>query len=84
VPTSRGLPRRTDIVVIGSGFAGIGMGIKLKTAGRHDFVILDKALDLGGTWRDNDYPGSACDVPSMLYSYSFEQNPPVVALLLTA
>jgi cation diffusion facilitator CzcD-associated flavoprotein CzcO len=66
---------RTDIVVIGSGFAGIGMGIKLKQAGRHDFVILEKASDLGGTWRDNDYPGCACDVPSFLYSFSFEQNP---------
>jgi cation diffusion facilitator CzcD-associated flavoprotein CzcO len=69
------LPSRCDVVVIGSGFAGIGMGIKLKQAGRHDFVILEKAPDLGGTWRDNDYPGCTCDVPSFLYSFSYEQNP---------
>jgi cation diffusion facilitator CzcD-associated flavoprotein CzcO len=51
------------------------MGIKLKQAGRDDFVILEKARDVGGTWRDNDYPGCTCDVPSFLYSFSFEQNP---------
>ncbi|MGH3500628.1 MAG: flavin-containing monooxygenase [Nocardioidaceae bacterium] len=65
----------TDVVVIGTGFAGIGMGIKLKQAGRDDFVILEKDDDLGGTWRDNTYPGCCCDVPSYLYSFSFEQNP---------
>ena len=64
-----------DVVVIGSGFSGICMGIKLKQAGRHDFVILEKASDIGGTWRDNTYPGCACDVPSHLYSFSFEPNP---------
>ncbi|HZC64345.1 MAG TPA: NAD(P)/FAD-dependent oxidoreductase, partial [Streptosporangiaceae bacterium] len=63
------------IVIVGAGFGGIGMGIALKKAGYHDFVILDKAPDLGGTWRDNRYPGCACDVPSPLYSYSFELNP---------
>jgi cation diffusion facilitator CzcD-associated flavoprotein CzcO len=63
------------IVIVGAGFGGIGMGIALKKAGYHDFVILDKAHDLGGTWRDNQYPGCACDVPSPLYSYSFELNP---------
>ena len=63
------------IVIVGAGFGGIGMGIALKKAGYHDFVILDKAQDLGGTWRDNQYPGCACDVPSPLYSYSFELNP---------
>ena len=63
------------IVIVGAGFGGIGMGIALKRAGYHDFVILDKAHDLGGTWRDNQYPGCACDVPSPLYSYSFELNP---------
>jgi cation diffusion facilitator CzcD-associated flavoprotein CzcO len=63
------------IVIVGAGFGGIGMGIALKKAGYHDFVILDKAPDLGGTWRDNQYPGCACDVPSPLYSYSFELNP---------
>src|SRR5262245_13558341 len=64
-----------DAVVIGSGFAGLGMAIKLKESGRHDFVILEKDEDLGGTWRDNTYPGCACDVPSPMYSYSFAQNP---------
>jgi len=63
------------IVIVGAGFGGIGMGIALKEAGYHDFVILDKAHDLGGTWRDNQYPGCACDVPSPLYSYSFDLNP---------
>lgn len=64
-----------DVVVVGSGFSGLGMGIALKKAGRDDFVILEKADDIGGTWRDNHYPGAACDVPSHMYSYSFEQNP---------
>jgi len=63
-----------DIVVIGTGFAGIGMAIALKKAGIEDFVVLERARDLGGTWRDNDYPGCACDIPSMLYSFSFERN----------
>jgi cation diffusion facilitator CzcD-associated flavoprotein CzcO len=62
-------------VIIGSGFAGICMAIKLKEAGFHDFVILEKAGELGGTWRDNTYPGCACDVPSPMYSFSFELNP---------
>jgi cation diffusion facilitator CzcD-associated flavoprotein CzcO len=64
-----------DVAVIGSGFSGICIGIRLKQAGRDDFVILEKASDLGGTWRDNTYPGCACDVPSHLYSFSFEPNP---------
>lgn len=64
-----------DIVIVGSGFSGIGMGIALRRAGRHDFIILEKAADLGGTWRENHYPGAACDVPSNMYSYSFEPNP---------
>lgn len=58
--------------IIGTGFGGILMGIKLRQAGIEDFVILEKAADLGGTWRDNTYPGAACDVQSHLYSYSFE------------
>ncbi|WP_227996173.1 flavin-containing monooxygenase [Nocardia australiensis] len=63
------------IVVIGAGFAGIGTAIKLREAGFQDFVILERGGDLGGTWRANTYPGCACDVPSMLYSYSFASNP---------
>lgn len=63
------------IVIAGSGFAGICMAIKLKQAGYHDVVILEKAGELGGTWRDNTYPGRACGVPSHVYSYSFALNP---------
>ena len=63
------------IVIIGTGFSGLGMAIRLKQAGHHDFVILEKDEDLGGTWRDNHYPGCACDVPSHMYSFSFELNP---------
>ncbi|WP_308209068.1 flavin-containing monooxygenase [Actinoallomurus purpureus] len=63
------------IAIIGSGFGGLGMAIQLKRAGFDDFVILEKAGDLGGTWRDNQYPGCACDVPSHMYSFSFELNP---------
>ncbi len=66
---------QAKIVIIGSGFAGIGMGIALREAGFRDFVILEKASDLGGTWRDNQYPGCACDVPSPLYSFSRALNP---------
>jgi cation diffusion facilitator CzcD-associated flavoprotein CzcO len=60
-----------QVVVIGAGFGGIGMAIALKRAGIDDFVVLDRADDLGGTWRDNTYPGLTCDIPSHLYSYSF-------------
>ena len=64
-----------SIVIIGSGFAGLCMGIRLKEAGIEDFVILERGATIGGTWRDNDYPGCACDVQSHMYSYSFEPNP---------
>ncbi len=64
--------RPLSLAVLGAGFGGIGLGIQLKKAGLHDFVIHEKADRLGGTWRDNTYPGAACDVPSLLYSYSFE------------
>ncbi|MEU8222146.1 NAD(P)/FAD-dependent oxidoreductase [Kribbella sp. NPDC048915] len=67
--------RRHRIVVIGTGFAGIGMAVRLKQAGYDDFVILERAGDVGGTWRDNTYPGCRCDVPSHLYSFSFAPNP---------
>jgi cation diffusion facilitator CzcD-associated flavoprotein CzcO len=59
------------VVVVGAGFGGIGMAIALKQAGIEDFVVLDRAGDLGGIWRDNSYPGLSCDVPSQLYSFSF-------------
>jgi cation diffusion facilitator CzcD-associated flavoprotein CzcO len=62
-------------VVIGTGFSGLGMAIQLKRDGRDDFVVLEKARDVGGTWRDNTYPGCACDIQSHMYSFSFAQNP---------
>ncbi len=62
-------------LIIGTGFAGLGMAIALRKAGIEDFAILEKAGDVGGVWRDNAYPGAACDVPSHLYSFSFEPNP---------
>jgi cation diffusion facilitator CzcD-associated flavoprotein CzcO len=73
VPTHR----RTNfpIAIIGAGFAGIGMAIRLKEAGIHSFRIFERAGEIGGTWRDNTYPGAACDVPSHVYSFSFEANP---------
>ncbi|MFC4053383.1 flavin-containing monooxygenase [Actinomadura syzygii] len=67
--------RAPAIVVIGSGFAGLGMAIRLRQSGFHDFVVLEKSQALGGTWHDNTYPGCACDVPSHMYSFSFELNP---------
>ncbi|WP_336082679.1 flavin-containing monooxygenase [Nocardia sp. SSK8] len=63
------------IVVLGAGFGGIGLTIKLREAGFDDIVVLDRADELGGTWQANTYPGCACDVPSQLYSYSFAPNP---------
>src|SRR5688500_11816110 len=66
---------RFRIVIIGAGFAGLGMAIRLKQAGVDDFVILERADDVGGTWRDNSYPGCAVDVQSHLYSFSFAPNP---------
>jgi cation diffusion facilitator CzcD-associated flavoprotein CzcO len=65
----------TGVVIVGTGFAGMGMAIELRKQGREDFVILEKADEVGGTWRDNTYPGCACDIQSHMYSYSFEQNP---------
>ncbi|HET9895959.1 MAG TPA: NAD(P)/FAD-dependent oxidoreductase [Streptosporangiaceae bacterium] len=59
------------VLIVGAGFGGLGMAMALLDAGLHDFLVVDGADDLGGTWRDNTYPGAACDVPSQLYSYSF-------------
>jgi cation diffusion facilitator CzcD-associated flavoprotein CzcO len=64
-----------DIAIIGSGFAGIGAAIRLQQAGFGDYLVLERADAVGGTWRDNSYPGCACDVPSHLYSFSFAPNP---------
>lgn len=63
------------VLIAGSGFAGLGTAIRLRQAGRTDFTIIERADDVGGTWRDNSYPGCACDVPSHLYSFSFAPNP---------
>ncbi|HVV13911.1 NAD(P)/FAD-dependent oxidoreductase [Amycolatopsis sp.] len=65
----------TGVVIVGTGFSGLGMAIQLRKQGREDFVILEKAHEVGGTWRDNTYPGCACDIQSHMYSFSFEQNP---------
>ncbi len=70
-PTSR----HVRTLIIGSGFAGLGAAIKLDEAGERDFLVLERGTEVGGTWRDNTYPGAACDVPSQLYSYSFALNP---------
>lgn len=61
-----------DVLIVGSGFSGLAMALRLQQAGRGAFLILEKADDVGGTWRDNTYPGCACDVPSYLYSYARE------------
>ncbi len=60
------------VLVVGAGFAGLGLAIRLRQAGIDDYLVLEKAADVGGCWRENRYPGAACDVPSHLYSFSFE------------
>jgi cation diffusion facilitator CzcD-associated flavoprotein CzcO len=67
--------REVQIAIAGAGLAGLGMAIALRRDGIEDFVVLERADDLGGTWRDNSYPGCACDIASVLYSYADEQNP---------
>jgi cation diffusion facilitator CzcD-associated flavoprotein CzcO len=64
-----------DVAIVGSGFAGLGIGYRLREAGIDDFVILERASDVGGTWWWNTYPGCQCDIPSHLYSFSFAPNP---------
>jgi cation diffusion facilitator CzcD-associated flavoprotein CzcO len=80
--TSRSLHRHgradgidVDIAIVGSGFSGIGAAIELQNAGFHDYVILERAESLGGTWRDAHYPGLAVDMPSFIYSYPFALSP---------
>jgi cation diffusion facilitator CzcD-associated flavoprotein CzcO len=67
--------RETGVLIVGSGFAGLGAAIRLAQDGREDFLVIERGSEVGGTWRDNTYPGAACDVPSHLYSYSFAPNP---------
>jgi cation diffusion facilitator CzcD-associated flavoprotein CzcO len=71
----RSSPTHVSIAIVGAGFSGIGAAIRLKQAGFHDFVVLERAAQVGGVWRDNSYPGAACDVESHLYSFSFAPNP---------
>jgi cation diffusion facilitator CzcD-associated flavoprotein CzcO len=70
-----GTKKRPSLIIIGAGISGMLMGIKLLEQGYRDFVILEKGETLGGTWRDNTYPGVACDVAAHLYTYSFARNP---------
>lgn len=70
-----GTARRTRVLVIGGGLSGLAAAIRFRREGWHDFLVLERGHDVGGTWRDNTYPGAACDVPSHLYSYSFALNP---------
>src|SRR6476469_3548757 len=76
-PTERDqdLPPHVHTFVVGAGFGGLGLAIKLDEAGERDFLVAERGSDVGGTWRDNTYPGAACDVPSQLYSFSFAPNP---------
>ena len=75
VSASGPAPDEVSFLIIGAGFAGLGAAIKLRLAGHDDLVILERADDVGGTWRDNTYPGCRCDVQSNLYSYSFDPKP---------
>ncbi len=65
----------TSVGIIGSGFGALAVAIELKRAGHTDLRLWERSDDLGGVWRDNTYPGAGCDVPSPLYSFSFEPNP---------
>jgi cation diffusion facilitator CzcD-associated flavoprotein CzcO len=64
-----------DVLIVGAGFSGLGMAIKLLQQGGKDFLVIEKADEIGGTWYVNQYPGCACDIPSHLYSFSFDRNP---------
>ena len=64
-----------QVAIIGAGLGGIGAAIALKREGIEDFVVLERASDIGGTWRDNTYPGIAVDIPAQAYQFSFELNP---------
>ena len=75
IPATPDTPPHHHIAIIGSGFGGIATAVRLRHAGFSDFVILERADEVGGVWRDNDYPGAAVDVQSNLYSFSFAPNP---------
>ncbi len=74
-PGSNSDSATVDVLIVGGGFSGICMGIKLREAGMNSFLLIEKSDNLGGTWWDNRYPGCACDIPSHLYSFSFEPSP---------
>ncbi|WP_326569021.1 NAD(P)/FAD-dependent oxidoreductase [Amycolatopsis rhabdoformis] len=67
--------RTPSVLIVGTGFGGVGTAVELKRAGFHDFTILERAAEPGGVWRENTYPGAACDIPSPLYSFSYAPNP---------
>src|SRR6187200_2285181 len=67
--------RHVRVLIVGSGFAGLGAAIRLDRAGLRDFLVIERGSEVGGTWRDHAYPGCGCDVPSRLYSFSFALNP---------
>ncbi len=75
VLSDKTLTAAPEIAILGAGFSGMAMAIQLKQSGSDNFTIYEKADEVGGTWRDNTYPGVACDVPSHLYSFSYEPNP---------
>jgi cation diffusion facilitator CzcD-associated flavoprotein CzcO len=70
-----GSVRHVRVGIVGAGFAGLGMAAQLVRHGRDDFLIVERASEVGGTWRDNSYPGAACDIRSDLYSFSFAPKP---------
>ena len=75
-PYASGLPAGVlDVLIVGAGFSGLGMAIKLLQEGTKSFLVIEKADEIGGTWYVNQYPGCACDIPSHLYSFSFDRNP---------
>ncbi|MGC2745114.1 MAG: NAD(P)/FAD-dependent oxidoreductase [Candidatus Angelobacter sp.] len=76
IPFATRLPSGVlDVLIVGAGFSGLGLAIKLLQQGDKDFLVIEKADDIGGTWYANQYPGCACDIPSHLYSFSFDRNP---------
>src|SRR4051794_35110145 len=72
---ANGHRREVGVLIVGSGFAGLGAAMRLAREGRNDLLVLERGSEVGGTWRDNPYPGGACGVPSPLCSYSFALNP---------
>ncbi len=69
------MSQHVHIAILGAGFAGVGAAIRLLQSGKRDFVVFERADEVGGVWRDNEYPGCACDVEAPLYSFSFAPNP---------